>query len=389
MVNFTFHVPTKIFFGKGQIAELGKNITEYGKRILLCYGKGSIKKTGVYDAVVNELKKAHVHFEELGGIDPNPRFEDVQKGIALAREQGLDCILAVGGGSTIDCAKGIAAGFYHEGSPWDFVTGEAVVTKALPLATVLTIAATGSEMNGGSVISRMDINEKRSFISRHTLPKFSILDPEYTYTLPKNQTAAGVTDIMSHTMENYFTLGDGAYLQDRFAEAILKTCITYGPVAMNDPENETARANILWAGSWAINGLLNAGKATGWSVHAMEHELSAFYDITHGAGLAILTPYWLSYVCNETTVDKIAEFAVNVWGCDPSKERFALAQEGIDKLRSFFSSLGLPERLSDVGINEEKLGLMAKRAVTHKRGEIRGFQTLTEDDVKKIYELAR
>ncbi|HAG44342.1 MAG TPA: NADH-dependent alcohol dehydrogenase, partial [Clostridium sp.] len=299
MLNFVYSIPTEIFFGEGKIKVLGKEIKKYGNKVLLVYGGGSIKKTGLYDKITNILKENNIDFVELAGVEPNPRITSVREGIKLCRENNVDFILAIGGGSVIDCSKFIAGGYYYDGDPWDFFIGKGNVTKALPLASILTLAATGSEMNRGGVISNLETNQKLATGHPTLSPKFSILDPTYTYTVPKNQTAAGAVDIMSHIFEVYFTPTKTAFLQNRMAEALLKTVFHYGPIAFNEPENYEARANLMWASSLAINGLLSYGKDTNWSVHDMEHELSAFYDITHGVGLGILTPVWMEYILND------------------------------------------------------------------------------------------
>ena len=389
MKNFDYLIPTEIFFGEGQIKVLGDQIKKYGSRVLLTYGGGSIKRIGLYDEVVNILKDNGIEFRELGGIDPNPKIDSVREGIKIIRENDIDFILAVGGGSVIDCSKAIAAGYYYQGDPWDFLIRKANVENALPLGTILTIAATGSEMDRIAVISNPETRQKLSFGHISMAPKFSILDPTYTFSLPKNQTAAGVADIMSHTFENYFTLNDGAYLQDRFAEGILKTCIKYGKIAFEEPDNYEARANIMWASSWAINGLLSYGKDVKWSVHAMEHELSAFYDITHGVGLAILTPVWMEYVLDDERVDKFVEYGVNVWDIDRNKDKYEIARLAIDKTRDFFKSIGIPMSLREVGIKEEDLEKMAKACIDNSGGnKIGNFKPLGYEDVLSIYRKA-
>ncbi|WP_036729561.1 iron-containing alcohol dehydrogenase [Peptoniphilus mikwangii] len=388
MYDFTFEVGTKILFGKDQLEKLPKEIKKYGNRVLLCYGGGSIKRIGLYDDVVKLLNDNEIFYCELDGIESNPRVESAEKGIQIARENNLNFILAIGGGSVIDCAKLVAAGVYTDCTPWDIVISKCNVEKAVPLGTILTIAATGSEMDNVSVITNLKTKEKLAWGTKLVLPKFSFMNPEYTFSVPKKHTAAGVADIMSHTMENYFTLNDGCYLQDRFAEGILKTCVEYGPVVYNNPENYDARANIMWANSWAINGILDSGKATDWSVHAMEHELSAFYDITHGVGLAILTPNWLKYVLNEDTVSKIRTFGINVFGIEQSDDEFADANKAIDTLREFFNSMEIPDTLTKVGIGEEHLEEMAKLTIEHKNGIINGFAKLDEKDVLEIYKMS-
>lgn len=389
MQNFHYSIPTEIFFGKGQIKVLGEQVKKYGSRVLLTYGGGSIKKIGLYDEVIKILKDNNIEFWELGGIDPNPRIDSVREGIRIIRENDIDFILAVGGGSTIDCSKAIAAGYYYEGDPWDLVIRKVKVVNSLPLGTILTLSATGSEMDSGAVISNLETNQKLSFGHRSMAPKFSILDPTYTFTVPKIQTAAGVADIMSHTFENYFTLNDGAYLQNRLAEGILKTCIKYGKIAFEEPDNYEARANLMWASSLAINGLLSYGKDTEWSVHDMEHELSAYYDITHGIGLAILTPPWMEYVLDDERVDKFVEYGVNVWDIDSSKDKYSIAKEAIENTREFFKSFDIPMSLREVGIEEKDLEVMAKSAIENNRGrKIGNFKPLDYEDILEIYKRA-
>lgn len=383
MLNFNYNIPTQVFFGKNQIEVLGHEIKKYGSRILLTYGGGSIKRTGIYDKVVQILKDNHISYWELSGIEPNPRITSVREGINICRENNIDFILAVGGGSTIDCSKVIGAGFYYQGDPWDLVSGKSRIENVLPIGTILTLAATGSEMDAGAVISNLETDEKLGCGHPKMFPKFSILDPTYTFTVPPKQTAAGTADIMSHIFEIYFNKTEGAYLQNRMAEALLKTCIKYGPIAYKEPENYEARANLMWSSSLAINGLLTYGKESNWSVHGMEHELSAFYDITHGVGLAILTPNWMKYVLDDSTVDYFVDYGVNVWGLDKGKDKYSIANAAIDKTREFFNLLQIPATLRDVGINEEKLETMAKAAV--RMGDLGNFKPLKAEDVFAIY----
>lgn len=384
MYNFTFHVPTKVFFGDGAVSNVAGEIQKFGRRVLFCYGGGSIKRNGIYNDVVRELKSAGIAYFEHAGISPNPTLAQVRAGIAKAKEHACDFILGVGGGSVIDCVKAISAGVSNNIDAWELILKPENISAALPVGVVLTMAATGSEMDCFGVISNTDTKEKLGFGSPLVLPKFAIMDPKYTFSVPKHQTAAGIADIMSHVFENYFSLNDGAYLQNRFAEAVLKTCIHYGPIAYREPENREARANLLWANSWAINGLLNSGKNTAWSVHPMEHELSAFYDITHGVGLAILTPRWMEYVLDDTTVGSFADFAENVWNIT-SGDPMQKAKEAIQRTYQFFELLEIPMHLRDVGIGEEHLQEMAKAAIAHKGGAIAGFKTLDVSDVLEIY----
>ncbi|EJP6471129.1 iron-containing alcohol dehydrogenase [Clostridium sp. L74] len=386
MLNFNYSIPTKIFFGKSQISVLGEQIKKYGSKVLLAYGGGSIKKNGIYDKVIEILKNNHIEFVELSGIDPNPRVTSVREGVKLCRENNIDFILAVGGGSTIDCSKVIAASYYYEGDPWDIVIKKAKINKLLPIGSILTLAATGSEMDSGAVISNMDTNEKLGVGHPSMAPKFSILDPEYTFTVPKNQTAAGTADIMSHIFEAYFSKTKDAYIQNRMAESILKTCIKYGKIAVEEPENYEARANLMWASSLAINGLLSYGKSEPWSVHPMEHELSAFYDITHGVGLAILTPNWMKYVLSDENVNDFYEYGVNVWNINSDENKYEVAKKAINKTREYFNELGIPATLKEVGINEEKLEQMARAAT--RNGDLGGFKPLNTEDVLNIYKLS-
>lgn len=386
MKSFTYSIPTTVYFGEGEISHLGAEIAKRSTRVLLVYGGGSIKRNGVYDSAVEQLRANGITWVELGGVEPNPRITTVRKGVALCREHQLDGVLALGGGSAIDCSKTIAAGACYEGDAWDFPTGKAFPEKALPIYTVLTMAATGSEMDNTAVISNMETNEKLAFAAPACQPAVSILDPTYTYSLPAKQTAAGVADIMSHTFENYFSPIEDSFLADRMAEAILKACIQYGPKALQTPDDYEARANLMWCSSWAINGFLEMGKPVAWSVHSIEHELSAFYDIVHGVGLAILTPNWMRYVLNEQTEHRFAAYGVNVWGLDASMPQRELAELAIQKTRDFFNSLGLPSTLREVGIDESKLELMAQKA--RGAGFDRTFVPLSVEDIHNILKMS-
>lgn len=389
MIDFIFNVDTKIFFGKNQLEKLPEEIKKYGNKVLLSYGGGSIKKSGLYDKLTKLMKDAGIEIFDFEGIEPNPRLATAKKGLQLAKDNKVDLILAVGGGSVIDASKLIAASYYTDADPWDIVIGKAKVEKALPVAAVLTIAATGSEMDTASVITNVDTREKLGWASPLVRPRFSFLDPELTYTLPPKQTSAGVADIMSHTMENYFSVDDSAYLQDSMAEGILRTLVKYGPIALREPENYDARANIMWANSWAINGLLSAGKSHDWSVHGMEHELSAYYDIPHGIGLAILTPPWLKYCLNEKTAPKIARFGHRVFDLEDTGNTMADADKAIKTLHNFFkNSMEIPMTLREVGIDDTALEEMAEAAAKHKDNEIDGFVKLGATDILEIYRAA-
>lgn len=389
MTNFEFHVPTDVLFGKGAVDELGEKIKEYTDSVLLVYGGGSIKKSGIYDAVRGTLEKNGIGITELSGVKPNPRIESVRQGAELCKEHKIGGVLAVGGGSSIDCAKIIAAGALYQNDPWDLVLDSSKIKRALPVFSVLTLAATGSEMDWAAVISDLNTNEKYGTHSTSLIPTISVLDPTYTFSVPKKHTAAGIADIMSHTFENYFTEEPG-YLQGEMAKAVLKTCIKFGPILMKDPENYEARANIMWASSWAINGLLNKGCAVKWSVHPMEHELSAFYDVTHGEGLAVLTPSWMRYVLTTENAWKFAEYGREVLGISDEYSEMVAAERAIEETEKFFTEkMGLPGSLKALGIDESKLDIMAEKAVKGKDGnnkELKGFKTLKKEDVKAIYE---
>ena len=387
MDNFTLNIPTKIFFGRNQIKVLGRQIEKYGgKRVLICYGSKRIKKEGLFQTITDKLADRGLYFTELGGIEPNPRITSVREGVKICREENIDFILAVGGGSVIDCAKVIAGSVSYDGDPWDFCLRKAAISKALPIGTVLTLAATGSESNGNAVISNVETKQKLPVYSPILWPKFSILDPEYTYSVPPFHTAAGIADIMSHIFEQYFSSTADTFTQDRLAEALLKTCLKYAPVVMENPTDYTARAEILWAGNLALNTLLSLGKEGDWANHAIEHEVSAIFDISHGAGLAVLFPNWMKYVMDDTNADKFYQLAVNVFGVAESSDKKTAALEGIDRLRSFYNSIGMPSKLSETGVEEESLQKMAEGAVRF--GEIGTFKKLKSKDVLAILKMA-
>ncbi|GEP66559.1 iron-containing alcohol dehydrogenase [Clostridium beijerinckii] len=386
MENFNYSIPTKVYFGKGQIKNLAAIIKEYGNKILIAYGGGSIKKIGLYDEMIKILNDNSISYVELSGIEPNPRIETVRKGIKICKENNVEVVLAVGGGSTIDCAKVIAAGVKYEVDPWDLVTSPQKINEVLPIVTILTLSATGSEMDPHAVISDMTTNQKLGTGHENMKPKASILDPEYTYSVPKNQTAAGTADIMSHIFETYFNHTKGVDIQDSTAEGLLRACIKYGKIAIENPKDYDARANLMWASSWAINGLISYGTNSPWVVHPMEHELSAFYDITHGVGLAILTPHWMKYSLDDTTVFKFAQYGINVWGIDKNLDKFEIANKAIEKTSEFFKELGIPSTLREVGIKEDKLELMAKKAMNPYFKY--AFKPLDENDILKIFKAA-
>jgi hypothetical protein len=385
MKNFYYHIPTEVFFGKGQIENLAPKIGDYSKKVLLVYGGGSIKRTGLYEKVIEKLVSHGIAVFELGGVEPNPRIDTVRRGVKLCKSHEIGAVLSVGGGSTTDCAKLVAAGALYDGDPWELVLDNGKIKEALPIFTVVTIAATGSEMDRLAVISNMDTNEKLAVFSPYFHPKVSILDPEYTYTVPKIQTAAGTADIMSHVIERYFNPYEGAYIQNRIGDGLLKTCIHFGPIACEEPNNYDARANLLWTSTLAIDGVTWRGNEVGSSAHPMEHELSAYYDITHGIGLAILIPHWMRYILSEQTKPRFVEYAVNVWGVDSALPDDEIAKAGIERTHAFFESLGIPMRLSDLDIDETHFDEMAEKA--EKRTKF-SYVPLSKEDVKAIFKAA-
>ncbi|MGE5544793.1 MAG: iron-containing alcohol dehydrogenase [Bacillota bacterium] len=386
MLNFNFQVPTRILFGRDRIGELGKEVLKYGSRVLLVYGTGSIKQIGLYDQVIQVLTASGISYVELSGVQPNPRITSVREGVKLCRENQVELVLAVGGGSVIDCAKIIAAGVRYEGDPWDFFIHKARITGALPIGTVLTLAATGSEMNVNAVISNEDTGQKLGTGSTHLYPRFSILDPTLTFSVPAFQTAAGTADIISHIFEQYFSPTPGGFIQDRMAEAMLKTCIHYGPIAIAEPDNYEARANLMWTGTLALNGLLSTGRHTDWGVHDIEHVISALYDVTHGLGLAILTPHWMRHILNERTVPRLAEYARRVWDIEGDDD-FAVASAGINRTAEFFRSLGLAGSLQEIGVEESRLEEMTDQLTANRR-PLGAFGQLNREDVLAILRAA-
>lgn len=387
MNSFIYNIPTKVYFGENQLGNLGKELTKFGKRVLLTYGGGSIKRNGLYDRVITELRSAEMEIFELSGIEPNPRIDSVRDGVKICKEQGIDVLLAVGGGSTIDATKFMAAGACVEHDAWEFFGANAKpIEGALPIVTILTLAATGSEMDTGGVISNLETGDKLGRLAQPLLPKVSFLDPTLTYSVSKYQTACGAADIMSHIIEVYFNTQKDLYMLDCMMEGLLKTVVKYAPVAIQEPNNYEARANLMWASSWAINGFINGGKRKAWSCHPMEHELSALYDITHGLGLAILTPRWMKYCLDPTTVDKFVQYGVNVFGIDSKQDKMTIAEESIRQTELFFfETLGLQRTFSEVGIKCEDFELMAQKACRY--GDIKGFKTLTQEDVVRIYKM--
>lgn len=389
MNSFVYDIPTKVYFGENQLGHLGEELSKYGKKVLMTYGGGSIKKSGLYDKVVAEIKKSGLELFELSGIEPNPRVSSVNAGAKICKEEGIDVLLAVGGGSVIDCTKYIGAAAFYDGDAWDILEQKTDVTKCLPVLDILTLAATGSEMDCGGVISNPETKDKIGLMFPVMQPKVSFLDPTLTYTVSQYQTACGSSDMLSHIIEVYFNMNKDLYMLDTVMEGLMKTIIRYTPIAMKEPDNYEARANLMWASSWAINGFVNGGKQQAWSCHPIEHEVSAIYDITHGLGLAILTPRWMEYCLDETTVSKYYQFGCNVFGLDPKMEPMEVAKKSIELLSDFlYNTLGLKSTFTELGIDDKNFEIMAEKSV-----EIGGlkyaFKPLTKEDVVKIFEMCK
>lgn len=386
MQNFVYDIPTIVYFGEGQVKEIGRLAAGLGKTALIVYGGGSIKKSGLFDTVTAHLKEEGVSYVELSGVEPNPKIDSVREGVRLCRENKVDMLIPIGGGSVIDCAKGIAMSVNYDGDAWELVKDPGKITDALPIITVLTIAATGTEMDFYSVISNMEVNEKISIDHRCLFPKYSILDPTYTETVSAYQTASGTADIMSHVFEVYFQECGDTFLQDQFMEGIMRTCVKYGPIAVEHPENYEARANLMWASSWAINGMIACGKSGAWVCHPIEHQLSAFYDVTHGMGLAVIIPHWMEKILGDSIINEFVNYGVNVFGIDRNLPPYDIAKEAIQKTREWFASMNIPSTLRELGITEkDKFDIMAERAAA---GLGKAYCPLTKQDVLDILEAA-
>ncbi len=389
MENFIFQNPTKIIFGKDMERQVGAEAARYGKKVLLHYGGGSIKQSGLYDKVANSLKAAGVDYVELPGVKPNPRLSLVREGIRLCRDHGIALVLAVGGGSVIDSSKGIAMGALYEGDVWDFFTGKAEPQAALPVGTILTIPAAGSESSTGCVITNEEGWYKRPVNSELIYPRFSILNPELAFTLPKYQIACGASDILAHLMERYFTNTLHVELTDRLIEATMKTIIHNVSAIMENPSDYDAWSEVMWGGTVAHNNLLNTGRVGDWASHDIEHELSGIYDVAHGAGLSVVFPAWMKYLYRHD-INRFAQFAARVWNVDYSvwsPEETALL--GIKRLEDFYRSLGLPVTLAELGITDDRLDEMAGKCTNSDTTTVGNFVKLGKADVLSILKLAR
>lgn len=382
MQNFDYMTPTRLIFGMDAIAKLPEVMTQFGKKILLTYGGGSIKKIGLYQKVLEMLKGYDI--VELPGIQPNPKYDpSVLDGVRLCKEHNVDVILSVGGGSVLDCSKAIAAGAKYDGDPWDLISYKVKAKAALPIVDILTLAATGSEYDCGGVISRTETNDKIGYIDPLLFPVVSILDPVYTFTVSKKQTAAGIADAMNHTIEQYF-VEDSTLLNDGFCESMLRSLMTNGRKCLENPEDYTARAEMMLACTYGCNGILALGNSySGWPCHGIEHALSAYYDITHGEGLAIITPRWMRHILNERTIDRFVKYGINVFGIDPALPKQEIAKKAIDATYEFFQSINIPMHLREVGIDDSRIDEMAHHIAVNE-GLDKAYAPLTEQDIKEI-----
>ncbi|MBE6860706.1 MAG: iron-containing alcohol dehydrogenase [Ruminococcus sp.] len=388
MDNFNFYSPTEFVFGKDRENECGNYVKKYdGKKVLIHYGGGSVIRSGLLDRVKNSLDSCGIEYVELGGVKPNPRDTKIYEGIELCRKENVDFILSVGGGSCIDSAKGIAIGALYDGDFWDFYGTGKNVEKALPIGTVLTIAAAGSEGSGASVVTKEDGMLKRDVGSDLLRPRFSILNPALTCTLPAYQTACGTTDIMAHVFERYFTNTNEVEITDRLCEAVLLTMIKETPRVLENPDNYEARANIMWAGTVAHNDIVGVGRSQDWNSHGIEHELSGLYDCAHGAGLAVIMPAWMEYVMNHNIM-RFAQMAVRIWGIPMNFENPEYtAKAGITAFRRFLHDIGMPINFEELGAKEEDIPMLVKNLGIGS-GKRSGFVELDANDVTEIYKIA-
>lgn len=383
MQGFDYQTPTRLIFGKGVVEQLPDVMAQYGKKILLTYGGGSIKKIGLYDKVKELLKDFEIF--ELSDIQPNPKYDpSVLDGVKICKENDIDVILAVGGGSVLDCSKAIAAGAKYDGDPWDLISYQAFATDSVPIVDIITLAATGSEYDSGGVISRTETNDKIGYVDPHNYPQVSFLDPTYTFTVSKKQTAAGCADAMNHIMEQYFC-EDSTLLNDGFMEAGLKSLMVNAVKCLENPEDYTARAEMMLTCTYGCNGIYALGNSpSGWPCHGIEHALSAYYDITHGEGLAIITPRWMKHILSDKTVSRFVKYGVNVFGIDSSLGDYEIAEKAIQATYDFFESIGIPMHLRDVGIDESRIGEMA-RHVAENEGLENAWVPLSEKDIADIF----
>lgn len=383
MQNFNYCTPTRLIFGEGVIKDLPEVMSHYGKKILLTYGGGSIKKIGLYDKVKELLEGYEIY--ELPNIMPNPKYDpSVLDGVKLCKEHDIDVILSVGGGSVLDCSKAIAGGAKYDGDPWDLITYKAETKDALPIVDIITLAATGSEYDAGGVISRTETNDKTCYSDPHLYPEVSFLDPTYTFTVSKKQTSAGIADAMNHIFEQYFC-EDSTILNDGFMEAGLRSLMINGRKCLDNPEDYNARAEMMLACTYGCNDIYSLGNSqSGWPCHGMEHALSAYYDITHGEGLAIITPRWMKHILSDKTVDRFVKYGVNVFGIDSNLDKMEIANKAIEETYKFYESINIPMHLKDVGIDESRIETMAKH-VADNEGLENAWAPLLQEDIAAIF----
>ena len=389
MLNFNFYAPTNFHFGRGVEMKAGEMIASMGgKKALIHYGGGSAVRSGLIGRVKESLDAAGVAYVELGGVQPNPRASLVYRGIDLCRQEGVDFILAVGGGSVIDSSKAIAVGVPYEGDFWDFHCGKAKPKVNLPVGVILTLAAAGSEGSTSCVITNENGNFKRGSGTELNRPKFALLNPELTMTLPPYQTACGAADMMAHILERYFTNTEGVDLTDRMCEAVLSAIIEAAPVAMKNPTDYDARAQLMWAGTLAHNNSLGLGREQDWASHQIEHELSAAYDVAHGAGLAVVLPAWMRYQLDHDPM-RFAQLAVRVWGCEMDyrhPEKTGLA--GIERFEQFLRGIGMPVTFAELGAKEEDIPAMAAKCKRNNNGKLGFFRPLDTEGIEAVLRIA-
>ena len=383
MVNFDYQTPTRLIFGRGVVQEKLHDVMEkFGKRVLITWGGGSIKRSGLYDQVREILKDKEIY--ELPGIEPNPKYDpSVLEGVRICKEKNIAVILSVGGGSVLDCTKAIAGAACSEADPWDVITMKVPTLKAIPIVDIITLAATGSEYDRGGVISRTDTNDKLAYFSDLVFPAVSFIDPTYTFTLPVRQTLAGVSDCINHIMEQYFC-GEHIMMNDAFMEGAIKSLMKNVRIVLEDPENYEARAEIFYATTLGCNGIYSLGNSeSGWPMHAIEHALSGHYDINHGEGLAIVTPRWMKHILSEKTIERFVSFGTGVFGIDPALPEMEIAEKAIQSIHDFYREIGLPMTLREVGIDGSRIDEMAHHIAVNE-GLENAWAPLYEEDIAAI-----
>ena len=387
MLDFTYFTPTKIYFGKDKHKEIGKIIRQFGyTKIMMQYGKNSIKKSGLYDEVINSLRKENITVIECGGVEPNPKLSFVRDAVKIAKKENVEMILAVGGGSVLDSSKSTALGATSENDVWDIQMGEVSATSALPVGCILTHSAAGSEMSASTVITNSETNTKKGLTTNLVRCKFSILNPELTYSVSKYQTACGIVDMLAHTMERYFTTAEPVELTDRIAEGIMKTIISNGKIVMDNPTDYEARANLMWASSLSHNGLTGCGREAGFTVHPIEHAISGIYDqVAHGAGLAVLYPAWAKFIYKYAP-QRFARFARIVWDIKDDNDMSA-SVKGINAMEDYFAQIGMPVKLSELDVNKESIETLASHCTLKDTIKIGSYIPLGKKEIAEILEL--